>query len=61
MKKNKKYYNEYELQFNKYRSEEDLIMEQIRQEEEMNTLRMINEKLYSIRCWEDNYDDDYYR
>lgn len=61
MKKNKKYYNEYEKQLNKYRSEEELIMEQIRQEEEMHTLQMINDKLYSIRCWEDNYDDDYYR
>ena len=61
MKKNKKYYNEYEKQLNKYRSEEELIMEQIRQEEDMHTLKMINDKLYSIRCWEDNYDDDYYR
>ena len=61
MKKNKKYYNEYEKQLNKYRSEEELIMEQIRQEEDMHTLQMINDKLYSIRCWEDNYDDDYYR
>lgn len=55
----KRYYNEYEKQLRKYRSEEDLIMEQIRQEEEMQTLRMINDKLYKIRRWEEDYDDDY--
>lgn len=55
----KRYYNEYEKQLRKYRSEEELIMEQIRQEEEMQTLKMINDRLYKIRRWEEDYDDDY--